>query len=146
MVSYRSQGAIPTGSMQLLQAPTIQEPHWSRVHSEKWNKKMYLCYIAINVCIKVLAYIHTLLILYLLYRIYSENFNASVALKVPKNAISEHQFFKIFGGGMPTDPPSISMLCMLIVPPIILKIQSNSYTWEPVISTWPLNFWWLQPW
>ena len=31
------------------------------------------------------------------------------------DSISEHLFFKIFLGGMPPDPPSISILCMLIV-------------------------------
>ena len=35
--------------------------------------------------------------------------------EIPPDSISEHLFFKIFLGGMPPDPPSISMLRMLIV-------------------------------
>ena len=34
--------------------------------------------------------------------------------KMASDSISEHLFFKIFLGGVPPDPPSISMLCMLI--------------------------------
>jgi len=34
---------------------------------------------------------------------------------MPSDSISEHLFFKNFLGGMPPDPTSISMLCMLIV-------------------------------
>ena len=34
---------------------------------------------------------------------------------MPSNSISDDLFFKIFLGGMPPDPLSISMLCMLIV-------------------------------
>ena len=37
------------------------------------------------------------------------------SVKMVSDSISEHLFFKIFLGGHAPDPPSFSMLCMLIV-------------------------------
>ena len=39
--------------------------------------------------------------------------------------ISEYLFYKIFWGGMPPDPPSISMLRMLIVVLCTINLTSN---------------------
>ena len=47
--------------------------------------------------------------------------------EIPPSSISEHLFFKIFLGGMPPDPPSISMLCMLIVLCTIAKEHQFNY-------------------
>ena len=61
------------------------------------------------------------------------NFNA----QNPPNSISECLIFQIFLGGMPPDPPSISMLRMLIVLHTIYTIAINQ---DP-----PLAKFWIRP-
>ena len=56
----------------------------------------------------------------------------------PPNSISECLIFQIFLGGMPPDPPSISMLCMLIV---LRTIYTTAINQDP-----PLAKFWIRPW
>jgi len=60
-----------------------------------------------------------------------------VALKVPWNAISEHQYLKFFLGGILPDPPSITHNTKK-------KITKLHHKFKTVVSTWPLKSWWLR--
>ena len=62
---------------------------------------LYITIVTINFCINTCMF-HKLAI-----TVYS--------VKMVSDSISEHLFFKMFLGGMPPDPPSFSMLRMLIV-------------------------------
>ena len=58
---------------------------------------------------------------------------ASYDPEMPPDSVSEHLFFKIFLGGIPPDPPSISMLNMLIVIRTI-RLSSSTTVDLPIIS------------
>ena len=61
------------------------------------------------------------------------------SVKMVSDSISEHLFFKIFLGGMPPDPPSFSMLRMLIVLCTIFTELSirNGTKWPHSYIVWP---------
>ena len=47
------------------------------------------------------------------YTCFWPTFNGALVAEMSPNSIFWYLFFKIFLGGMPPDPPSFSMLCML---------------------------------